>query len=367
MELIISKIKVFQFLGSVKLNDRRVNQSLSNICISFMARLINYFARKFEYFLSKFFPNKLKVSFNNPVEFASDINLIVKMLGRKPSIVLNMYLDLYNTELKNWEKFSQEMSCSWAGIHMDTSHSLKNRPYSQSKTLKVIYTINDPLSLDNKFTQDGVDFQWLPDVTDISLPPKVSQIVQDIEKLAAGRKIIFLGGAIGGSKNLSLWSELFFNLDHREWYFVQIGKIEYPTLTSKDLDGLDKLQSSKIENIYISDAYLPEESAFNEVMSISAIIWGLYRDFDRSSNILTKSALLSKPIIVSNRFLMGQRVNKYKIGVAVSETNVDEVITGINGLINNPVPKANFQCYANIYSASALSKKLNDSLLRVIS
>ncbi len=37
------------------------------------------------------------------------------------------------------------------------------------------------------------------------------------------------------------------------------------------------------------------------------------------SNILTKAALLSKPIIVSDRFLMGQRVNTYNIGIAVPE------------------------------------------------
>ena len=111
---------------------------------------------------------------------------------------------------------------------------------------------------------------------------------------------------------------------------------------------------------------MPDETVFNEIMSISSIVWGLYRDFDRSSNILTKSALLSKPIIVSDRFLMGQRVNTYKIGVAVSEIDADSAKSGIEWLINNPVPLANFERYADVYSTRALSKKLNESLLKIL-
>jgi hypothetical protein len=367
LEIIINKTKILKFLNAIKLNDRRSNQSFFNILVSFSARVFNYLIRKLELFLSKFIPGKLRISFNNPVEFAADINLLTKAFGGCPSFVLNMYLDLYDPSPKLWEKFSDDMHCKWGGIHMDLSRALTDRPYSHSKSLKAIYTINEPVEFYDKTTQAQNLFQWLPDVTDISVPSNPSPVRQDIEKLAAGRKIIFLGGSIGGTKNLYLWSQLFYKLNRREWYFVQIGKIEYPTLSREDLDGLHKLQNEKTENIFISDAYLPEESVFNEVMSISAIIWGLYRGFDRSSNILTKSALLSKPIIVSDRFLMGQRVNAYKIGVAVSEIDADEAKLGIEWLINNPIPLANFEHYADVYSTSALAKKLNESLLQIIS
>lgn len=363
---IIKKIKIISFLESLKLNDRRINQSLFNIINSFIARVFNFLLRKLIYILSKYNSENLKISFNNPIDFASDIDVLVKGLGGKPAIVINMYLDLYDPRLKKWEKFSQKMYCKWVGIHMDLSHALKNRPYTRSKALKIIYTINESVKQTDHVLQYGINYQWLPDITDISVPVKVSRIVEDIKRLAAGRRIIFLGGAIGKTKNISLWAELFFKLNHDEWYFVQIGKIEYPTLTKDDLDGLNKLQKSKKDTIYISDAYLPDETIFNEVMSCSSVIWGLYRDFDRSSNILTKAALLYKPIIVSNRFLMGQRVNNYKIGIAVSETNVDDVIKGLESITNNPIPLENFEKYAKMYSETTLSKKLITSLEKII-
>ena len=155
-------------------------------------------------------------------------------------------------------------------------------------------------------------------------------------------------------------------MDPAQWFFVQIGKIDYATLSNSDLQGLKKIQTSALENVYLEDAYLQNETIFNEIINISTVIWGLYRDFDRSSNILTKAALFSKPIIVSDRYLMGQRVNEYKIGRAVSESDVDEVVTAITSLVKQPIEKANYAKYAAIYSTQALAEKLDQSLQSAI-
>lgn len=361
-EIIIKKTKILDFIERIKFSQKQSNQKLYNVIIDSVTNIINKVLNKIEFFLSKLLKTRLKICSVNPINFAFDIELLVKSLGVKPNVVLNMYLDLYNPDIKVWDEFSKIMTWKWAGIHMDTSRTLIDRPYVRSDYLKVIYKINEPNINEKNVVGDFIDYQWLPDVTNVSLPSKISQLTSTIKKFAAGRKIIFLGGSIGGSKNLSLWSKLYFKLDHNEWYFVQIGKIEYLTLSADDLSGLHSLQNLEIENIYISEEYLSDETVFNEIMSVSTIIWGLYKDFDRSSNILTKAALLFKPIIVSNRFLMGQRVNKYQIGVAVSESNIETLINGIDWVMNNPVPMINFQKYAEDYSTKALSNKLIESL-----
>ncbi len=365
-ENIIKKSKILEFIDKIRIKDYQKYHKITNSVKRSLLNKYNNCLIKIELFLLKFITSRLKINPNDQIKFALDINLLVHALGTKPNIVLNMYLDLYNPEIKVWDEFSKIMTCKWAGIHMDTSHKLIERPYSKSDNLKVIYTINEHKKNDENVDGESFVYQWLPDVTNVSLPTKLSQITSSIIKFAAGRKIIFLGGSIGISKNLSLWAKLIFKLDPKEWYFVQIGKIEYSTLSADDLSGLHSLQNLEIENIYISDEYLTDETVFNEIMSVSSIIWGLYKDFDRSSNILTKAALLFKPIVVSNRFLMGQRVNKYQIGIAVSETNIESLINGINWLIKNPIPIINFKKYADHYNTKELSNKLIKSLSDII-
>jgi len=165
---------------------------------------------------------------------------------------------------------------------------------------------------------------------------------------------------------LSLWAQLISRLDSREWFFVQTGKVDVATLSADDLSALHHLRSGELENVYISEAYLPDESIFNEMICISHVIWGIYRDFDRSSNILTKAALFLKPILVSDRYLMGQRVSEYGIGAVVSEEDIESVLLGLTQLMENPIPVKNFENYATVYSTQALSVKLDQTLMSLI-
>jgi hypothetical protein len=360
---VLNKFKVFEFLERIQIE---IKPSPLKERMRFLKRGHNYCVRKIANSFKKIFQPKLIISATNPQEFASDINCAINLLGTPPKVVMNMYVDLYTPDSEIWEIFAQSMQCKWVGIHMDMTHSLVNRPYWKSAALKTIFTINEPATTLMDGGVKEMNYQWLPDVTDISMPVSPSQITIQIQERANGRNIIFLGGAIGGTKNLSLWSELVFKADKSKFFFVQVGKIDYGTLSAHDLAGLQQLLSIKSENFFYLDDYLSDEAVFNELVSKSAVIWGLYRDFDRSSNILTKAALFSKPIIVSKNYLMGQRVNQYKIGCAISETHVHEALDAINYLIENPICADNFKNYSAVYSTQALSAKLDQSLVGVI-
>jgi hypothetical protein len=360
---VLDKLKVFEFLEHIQIN---LNPSPINERMRFLKRGYNYCVRKITNSLNKIFQPKLIISATNPMEYASDINLAINLLGTPPKVVMNMYVDLYSPAPEIWETIDQIMQCKWVGIHMDMTHTLINKPYWKSAALKTIFTINEPATTLVDGGVKGINYQWLPDVTDISMPVSPSQITIQIQERANGRHIIFLGGAIGGTKNLSLWSDLVFKADQSKFFFVQAGKVDYGTLSADDLAGLQKLLLIKSENFFYLDDYLSDEAVFNELVRKSTVIWGLYRDFDRSSNILTKAALFSKPIIVSKNYLMGQRVNQYKIGCAISETDVDEALEALNFLIENPICADNFKNYSAVYSTQALSEKLDQSLMSVM-
>ena len=79
-----------------------------------------------------------------------------------------------------------------------------------------------------------------------------------------------------------------------------------------------------------------------------------------------KAALFSKPILVSDKYLMGQRVREYGVGAVVSESDIESVILGLTQLMANPVPAKNFENYATIYSTQALYAKLDQTLMSLI-
>ncbi len=360
---IFKNLKIFEYLDQAKID---IGNAKLNKKFIFFARIYNFIFRKIEIILNKIFQPKLIISGINPLYFVNDINLATKALGSVPDVVINMYMDLYQTDIGIWEQFAKKMRCKWVGIHMDMTHRLVTRPYFKSPHLKAIYTINETQIVSLVKEKEEIKYQWLPDVTDTSMPLKPSKIAAQIRERAMGRKIVFLGGAIGGTKNLSLWVELILKADSSKWFFVQIGKIDFGTLSFEDQNGFKKLFSNEKENLYFSDSYLPDESVFNEVISISDIIWGVYRDFDRSSNMLTKAAEFKKPIIVSKKYLMGERVNKYKTGVLVSETEVTEVLAALEWLSTNTIATEHYENYSAVYSTKALAQKLDQSLLSLI-
>lgn len=363
---ILEKLNILNFLQFINNKSLKLNSNEMNVVASFLLRSVNFVARKLSAGLKRAFQPSLKINPINPNDFADDINLVITAFGSSPSIVLNMYLDLYKPDRELWEIFNKRMQTKWAGIHMDMTHTLILRPYVLSTTLAAIYTINELAKVKTVNIDQNLNYLWLPDVTNTSLPQALTPTALNILKRAGGRKIFFLGGAIGGTKNLSLWAKLIKRLNSSEWFFVQAGKVDEATLSASDLIALHHLRSAGLENVYISESYLPDETKFNEMISISNVIWGIYRDFDRSSNILTKAALFSKPILVSDEYLMGQRVREYAIGAAVSASDIESVMLGLTQLMNHPVPAKNFENYATVYSKQALSAKLDQTLTSLI-
>lgn len=308
----------------------------------------------------------LQISAHSPAVFANDLNLINRTFHGGPNLVINMYLDIYSNKPSEWKIFNQKIENSWSTIHIDASNTLQNINKSSLKNLKKIFYINEDLPLTSTDKNSLPSYHWIPDVATLTLPREESALTSLIKKQANHRKIVFLGGAIGGTKNLSAWYQVIKHCNPEKWFFVQAGVVNRSTLSENDLFELKKIEQSPPENLFIHDHYLENDSEFNQLISISDIIWGLYRDFDRSSNILGKSAVFRKPVLVSNKYLMGQRVQQYKTGLALDETESQKIAASLEELLLNPIPQVNFDRYALDHGEFALSDKIDQYLSSLI-
>jgi glycosyltransferase involved in cell wall biosynthesis len=111
--------------------------------------------------------------------------------------------------------------------------------------------------------------------------------------------------------------------------------------------------------------YLESEAEFNELISISDSLFAVYRNFSDSSNMLAKAAAFSKPILVSNQYLMGRRVIEYGIGIASDEEDANQMMQAIENMPSSKDLTKNFERYRQDFSISTLSEALYEFVNRV--
>jgi len=293
----------------------------------------------------------------DPSEFSHQINHLIDMYPGKILGVLNMYIDALMPERKSWQSFSIKENISWMGLCITPKQHPVEGYYFLDKykgtcfldeSITEYYTV----ALPNKH------FVYLPDITETGLPEISSRLAVDIKLQAKNRKIVFLGGSIGKQKNIARWLDLISKADTAKWFFVQIGRINTNNLTPEDEEALNNVMNAPPENLYVKATYLRDERDFNEIIALSDVIFAVYRDFTRSSNMLSKAAVFEKPILVTEHTLMAKRVTQYGIGLAVSQDDTQNILEGLYALENINNLKEKFSSYRDDFNEQALQLKL---------
>ena len=301
----------------------------------------------------------------DPKEMALRTNAALKRAKWPPTLALNMYMDTYATRPEKWHQFASINSLPWVGIRFVPSEDAQEAWYALTVFVGMFFLDEDVCRCyRQKFP--ALQFEYLPDVTEAALPVMPSALAMEIRRRAAGRTIVFMGGSIGGQKNLARWFEVIERADPAKWFFVQLGEIHRSTLTVEDLVALERVQASTPENLLLQEGYLPDERAFNEVIAASDVIFAVYRNFRISSNMPGKAAHFCKPILVSDRYLIGQRVRQYGIGCAVDEDDADAMLAGMEVIAARPVPEKNFDHYCQHFSSDELATRLQNMLVNCL-
>jgi hypothetical protein len=104
--------------------------------------------------------------------------------------------------------------------------------------------------------------------------------------------------------------------------------------------------------------YLPDETSFNSIIATANVIFAVYRDFYRSSNMLAKAAYFEKPILVADRCLMGERVTQYGIGHAVPADSLAAIQAGLKAVLSIQDLPAKCASYRAAFNRTEFSRRL---------
>jgi len=298
-----------------------------------------------------------EANYLNPADFGRRVAAGLRYAHARPALILNMYMDMYKSDAGSWRRFAEQVSIPWAGIRFVPLQA-PSEGYYALESLRGMCFLEESVCTDYRRLLPEKCFGYLPDVTETELPGQPGPIAMEIRRRAAGRKIVFMGGSIGWQKNVARWYELIAMADPAVWYFVQIGEVHRETFNVEERVAYEAALSAPPENFYLKAEYLPDEREFNEIIAQSDVIFAVYRDFSKSSNMPGKAAHFRKPLLVSDRYLMGTRVREYGIGLAVPEDDSRKMLEALNALAQSPVAEACFLRYRQAFSMDGLRTHL---------
>ena len=144
-------------------------------------------------------------------------------------------------------------------------------------------------------------------------------INDEVSKRKNGRVTTSLLGSIQPHKSVDLFFDCVRSANPKKHFFVVAGKFRRSAFSDKQWKIIQPIMENPPENLIIFNEWLNSEAVFDSLVQQSDYLFAYYRNFKKSSNVLTKGAFYKKPVIVSEKYLMGERVRKYKLGFSLSE------------------------------------------------
>jgi glycosyltransferase involved in cell wall biosynthesis len=175
----------------------------------------------------------------------------------------------------------------------------------------------------------GRPVTFFPDFTDRA-EPDTGGVAEALRVFAAGRPVIGVIGHLQPSKGVATLG--FAALDPRNAgvVFAFAGQLSGGFSPEEDA-MLEQLKTAP--NVFLHLESIPGDAAFNGILAAFDIVFAGYHDFPHSSNIMGKAAEFRKPIIVSDGYLMAERVRRYHSGEVVPQKDPAALTAAIHRIL----------------------------------
>jgi len=172
-----------------------------------------------------------------------------------------------------------------------------------------------------------------PDFTDETVPV-CDGVAAELAAFAAGRPIIGMAGHLHPTKGVCVFAEVAEQMKSENVVFALVGELMSGLFSEQDHALLQRVLA--LPNVFSHLKRLPDGASFNGVVRCFDVFFAAYLDFPNSSNTLAKAALFRRPVIVSEGYLMAERVRNFGLGVVVSEGDADAAATAVRKLLRSP-------------------------------
>ena len=272
--------------------------------------------------------------------------------GHNADLVYFPYLDSYLRFLPFPVIPDALLARPWSGLYLRNHHHGDNP--SLKKSLRMLAK-GDALIrsshcrgvgvLDERFilpmeSLTGKIVTPFPDVTQGGLSEHPFPLAGEIQRKAAGRKIIGMIGLERRKGFLTLIrSAALARSKKLPYYFVAAGAIhmdEFSESERAEIDAiLSGIDSGEIQNLHLdpSAGRIRDEVDYNTLFSTFDTAWAAYEGFHGSSGTLSKAALFEIPCLATAGECIGQRVESYPLGLTISKATPEHALNAIKHLL----------------------------------
>ena len=295
----------------------------------------------------------------HPKSFEYHVNWAMRQRRVSPDLILNLYLDVYRSDKPSWSSIKIDRNIPFAGLRF-VGDGEGEDGVCTANGFRGIALFEESMYRKYNSRYKNLRVIQLPDITNTEFDSVNKYEMKQVQELAKNRTVVFLGGSIGGNKNIGKFVEVISMMDPDHWFFLVIGKVDKTTFTEFDLVEYDKIESGVFKNVLLIDQYIESESIFNGYIYASDIVYAVYRNFEFSSNMLMKASGFHKPIVVSDRYEMGRRVNSARIGCTVNEDDASSIAYGLKQALEKPINAEQFIAHNKSNSIDVFGNLLQD-------
>lgn len=292
-------------------------------------------------------------------------------------IDLVFFSTIYDFEFENMDHAKPWFSRPWSGIYLHARAfrmpgSLMpyfNRPPCPEKifthpTLSSVCLIDEGAVQSMQALTRGIPAFEFPDITgtEIELSVDGDTLAGKLQRLADGRKIVVCLGHLQKTKGLIELCKAAHTPECANVCFFFGGEVSWTDLSIEEISFIQTTWEQR-PNVFTHLVRL-SDATMNALIKTADVVFAAYTNFPNSSNIMTKAAMLERPILVSDGHLMAERVRKYRLGAIVQEGSVLEIIKKIRQLCDeggdqNADYKGYYANHAPEALKAALSKVIN--------
>ncbi len=285
--------------------------------------------------------------------------------GPAPDLVFFLYLDLMVERRRNIAALDRPGSRPWIGILFHPR--LAGHPnadlegYFKSRNARGgVFLVPSGIPAYADATPQ-LHFALAPDVADLEAPAQPSSLARDLRKRAGSRTIVLQIGSIAAHKGISTLLDVIGAADPDRFFFALIGEVHWESF-GEHKGRIRSFYTRPPENVHLSQGYIASERDYNSLIMASDIVYAVYQGFGSSSNSLTKSAGFRRPILVSEKSLMGERVGCANIGAVAPEGNAKAILEKLCWLAAQPKDRFAFDAFSDQHSVEALELVLANAL-----
>jgi glycosyltransferase involved in cell wall biosynthesis len=170
----------------------------------------------------------------------------------------------------------------------------------------------------------GKSVVCFPDITEEECSDSPTAIENELQNRTKGRRVVGLLGSLDKRKGLLDFVRHVAVMKNDPICFLIAGEVIEHSFSEEENRVISNFMANPPENAFTYRGFIGDGVPFNRLVRACDLLYAVYHGFPHSSNMLTKAACMNVPVVVSDQYLMAERVKRFNLGFTIRENSPED-------------------------------------------